>query len=149
MIVLAPLPLRLILIPIFLWGSISVAFAQRPSLEVEIRGLHAEPGEIMVALFSGGSGFPSDDQKAVRTGIARRNGSSAIIRFDDLPAGQYAVSVFHDANSNKLLDTGFLGIPKEGYGISNNAFNRFGPPDYQECSFSLTRSQKIALDLKY
>jgi len=41
--------------------------------------------------------------------------------------GKYAVSVFHDENSNGKLDTNFLGIPREGVGASNNAKGHFGP----------------------
>lgn len=147
MIVLPPRS-QLLLLLSAAW-FLTVSAAEKPSLEVEIRNIRTGPGEIMVALFSKKEGFPSDEKKALRTGVARRSGTSAVIRFDDLPSGQYAVSVFHDANSNKLLDTGLMGIPKEGYGISNNAFNRFGPPDYEDCSFNLTQSRKIAIDLKY
>ena len=40
--------------------------------------------------------------------------------FTDLPAGVYAVSVFHDENMNQKLDKNFVGVPKEEYGASNN-----------------------------
>lgn len=40
--------------------------------------------------------------------------------FDDSP-GTYAVKLHIDENENGELDTNFLGIPKEQYGISNNA----------------------------
>lgn len=135
---------------VFLLFALSfTAKGGNPSLEIEIRGVKALPGEVLVAVYAGEAGFPSRSQLAIRTGKAKRSGSSATIRFDDLKPGTYAVSVIHDANNNQLLDTGFLGVPKEGYGISKNAINRFGPPEYAECSFSLTRSEKILIDLKY
>ena len=33
-----------------------------------------------------------------------------------LPEGEYAISLFHDENENKELDTNFIGIPKEAFG---------------------------------
>jgi len=57
--------------------------------------------------------------------------------FDGLQPGRYAVAIIHDENSNKRLDTNFMGIPKEGYGVSNNIVNMFGPPGFDESSFSL------------
>jgi uncharacterized protein (DUF2141 family) len=44
----------------------------------------------------------------------------------DLPAGEYAVSVFQDTNSNKELDTRVFGLPAEPIGITN--YTRRGVP---------------------
>jgi len=50
---------------------------------------------------------------------------SAQVAFTDLHDGVYAVSVFHDENENQKLDKDFVGIPKEGYGASNNPKKRW------------------------
>src|SRR4051812_16573780 len=42
------------------------------------------------------------------------------VKFADLPEGNYAVAVIHDVNDNHKLDTGFMGIPTERWGSSNN-----------------------------
>lgn len=49
--------------------------------------------------------------------------------------GEYAVAVYHDENNNRDFDKGFLKIPKERFGMSNNP--RFGlkSPKYHECKF--------------
>ena len=57
------------------------------------------------------------------------------IAFEGLEPGQYAVSSYQDENSNGRLDTGFMGRPKEPYGISNDARRRFGPPAFPDASF--------------
>jgi uncharacterized protein (DUF2141 family) len=49
-----------------------------------------------------------------------------------LPPGRYALSVFHDRNGNRRLDTNLLGIPKEQSGASNDAPARFGPPAFSD-----------------
>jgi uncharacterized protein (DUF2141 family) len=36
---------------------------------------------------------------------------------DAVTPGDYAISVFHDENSNGKLDRNFMGMPKEGVGI--------------------------------
>ncbi len=119
------------------------------TLEVDFRKINSDGGDMLVAVYSSPVGFPADAAKAVRSGKAIRKGSAAYIRFDDLPAGTYAVAVIHDANSNAKLDTNFLGIPKEGYGVSNNAINRFGPPHFQDCAVKLDHSTRISIDLSY
>jgi uncharacterized protein (DUF2141 family) len=52
--------------------------------------------------------------------------------FGDLAAGEYAVMLFHDENGNQKMDSNLLGIPTEGYGFSNEAKGRFGPPKFSE-----------------
>jgi uncharacterized protein (DUF2141 family) len=49
-----------------------------------------------------------------------------------LPPGTYAVSLFHDLNGNRRLDTNFLGIPSEASGSSNNPSARWGPPKFRD-----------------
>jgi uncharacterized protein (DUF2141 family) len=59
--------------------------------------------------------------------------------------GTYAVSVFHDENSNGKLDRNILRMPKEGVGVSNNAAGHFGPPKFDDMAFHY---QGGRLDLK-
>ena len=55
--------------------------------------------------------------------------------FPGIAPGTYAVSVYHDENSNDKLDTNFLGIPREGVGASNNAHGHMGPPKFDSAKF--------------
>lgn len=70
--------------------------------------------------------------------------------FQNLPAGEYAVSVYHDENNNKKMDTNFFGIPKEGVGASNNARGHLGPPKYKDAKFLFNgKSQTIQIQIVY
>jgi uncharacterized protein (DUF2141 family) len=55
--------------------------------------------------------------------------------FREIAPGRYAVSVYHDENSNGKLDTNFLGIPREGVGASNNARGHMGSPKFDAAAF--------------
>lgn len=59
----------------------------------------------------------------------------AVCEFSGIEAGTYAVSVFHDENSNGKLDTKFMGIPREGVGASNGAIGHLGPPKFDAAAF--------------
>lgn len=65
----------------------------------------------------------------------------------ELPKGQYAVRVFHDANSNKKLDIGLFG-PEEVYGFSNNARGWFGPPELSKQLFNLEQDLTLSIKLQ-
>jgi uncharacterized protein (DUF2141 family) len=60
-----------------------------------------------------------------------RSGDSVVLELR-LPPGRYALSLFHDLNGNRRLDTNFLGIPKEASGSSNNPPTRWGPPKFSD-----------------
>jgi uncharacterized protein (DUF2141 family) len=79
-------------------------------------------------------------EKSIQTKSIVVSGSKVIVEFD-LPPGEYAVSTYHDINSNNKLDRYFIGKPKEPYGCSNNV-NPFGKPSYKDCKFTLANSPK-------
>ena len=58
------------------------------------------------------------------------------LRLTGVTPGRYAVSVFHDQNSNAKLDT-FLGVPREGFGFSRNPVIRFGAPKFDSVGIDL------------
>ena len=74
-------------------------------------------------------------------------GETVRVIFANLEAGDYAVMLFHDANSNGELDSNMLGIPSEGYGFSNNV-GRFGKPDFEEAMFTVTGETAIEINLR-
>jgi uncharacterized protein (DUF2141 family) len=51
--------------------------------------------------------------------------------------GVYAVGVYQDKNSNLKFDKGFLGIPTEPYGVSNNPSIGFSAPSFEDSSFTV------------
>ncbi len=114
------------------------------TLTVHVIGARNTKGKIRAALFRGAEGFPNDASRAIHAQAADIDPqtSSAQIVFTDLPAGVYAVSVFHDENMNQKLDKNFVGVPKEGYGASNNPKKKMGPPSFEETKFQLSATEQ-------
>ncbi len=65
-----------------------------------------------------------------------------------LPKGRYAISAFHDLNSNNKLDKNMVGLPTEKYGFSNNARGTFGPPSLSDQLFGLNDHLTTSITLK-
>ena len=99
---------------------------------LSIRGvLPAPEGTVACALFESPEGFPIEFlHSATNVVIMKIRESQARCDFQDIPAGTYAIAVVHDENMNGKLDTGFLGVPKEGYGFSNDARALLGAPSF-------------------
>jgi len=104
-------------------------------IHVDVVGLRNNNGQIFCALYASAEGFPKDSQKALRRDSSSISEKKASCEFSATQPGTYAVSVFHDENSNGKLDTNFLGIPREGVGASNDARGHMGPPKFGAAHF--------------
>ena len=107
------------------------------TIQVVARKLASDEGRVRMLLYRSKDGFPTKPGKAWRKASAPIENGIAKGRFKGVPAGIYALSIFHDENDNGKLDTNFLGIPKEGVGASRNAKGTMGPPKWKDASFQL------------
>ena len=71
--------------------------------------------------------------------------------FDTIPPGEYAVSVVHDTNGNRLVDRSRMGFPKEGVGFSNNQKVTLRAPRFDNAKMLLSagENKKIVIQLDY
>ncbi len=88
-------------------------------------------GKVYFAVFNSSSQFPKG--KPVTSGSVSVAGEREASFLVDLPAGDYAVSIFLDENNNGKLDQNFIGIPTERFGFSNNPRILTGAPSYNDC----------------
>lgn len=130
-------PLLAILLLVSAWVQ-----AQSSQLEIKVSNISNARGSLKVALYDDGRYWL--DTKAKQppfrdASLPVTDTGDASIVFADVPAGTYAVSVFHDLDGNEQLDTNFVGFPKEPYGFSGEP-GRFGPPGFEKASFELRQA---------
>lgn len=114
-------------------------------LRVEIRGQNGDAGQINVGLSRNADGFPDIRYAGVRIPA---HAAPAVAVFSGLPAGNYAVSAYHDENGNEQLDKNLLGLPTERYGFSRDARGRLGPPAFDDAKITLGEDdQSIVINL--
>ena len=136
------------ILSLFVWFSLGIGTADTHTLTVQITGADNDNGYILLILFQGEDGFPSNPDKAhAYDGSRIKDGKSTIV-FKNLPAGSYAIAALHDENENGKMDTNMLGIPKEAYGASNDANNPFGPPKYKDARFEVNEDMEITIQMR-
>ena len=131
----------------FLWLTV-MAKAQN-NLAVKIDNIKNDNGDILIGLYDNGHNFP---RKTSDGRIVKASKDGVTVAFHDLKPGLYAITVLHDENSNKDMDQSKIGIPKEGFGFSNNARASFGPPSFDKVKIELQPGKKdtlISIDLRY
>jgi uncharacterized protein (DUF2141 family) len=122
---------------------------KKGNITVIVSNIRNTDGQIGFCLFKTVSGFPHPE-KAFLISFVKINNSACAYTFTGIDTGTYAVSVFHDENNDKTLNTNFLGIPKEGVGVSNNAKGHFGPPKYDDAKFEFNGTDKtITISISY
>jgi uncharacterized protein (DUF2141 family) len=122
--------------------------ASAAEVVVRITGFSEPLGQVGCSLFAGPTGFPMDNAGARQLWQAA-DAKAVTCRFSDVPEGSYAVSVGHDLNGNKRVDTNFIGLPTEQWGVSNNARPRLRAPSFDEAVFKVAGdSKEVAIEIK-
>lgn len=115
-------------------------------LEINLSKAISKKGLVGLVVFDSENGFPDKGRKArIKKFISIKDFPYIM----NLPKGEYAISVFHDENSNKTLDKNFIGIPKESFGFSNNVMGIMGPPSFKNAKFkTIDKKSNISIELK-
>lgn len=120
---------------LFTLAVLAAAQAGAGDLAVAVHDIRGVAGEIRLMLFDREEGFRKEDKARQKLTLPAAAGTVNAV-FPGLPAGRYAVIVYHDENGNGKLDLRLGMFPKEGYGLSNNP-KLFGPPKYKDAAFEV------------
>ena len=103
-------------------------------------------GQVQVGLYASEAAW--DEQDAITGEMARVDGDTVTVVFENLADGAYGIMLFQDFDSDGELDMNAFGIPSEPYAFSNNATGRFGPARWSDAHFMVAGSaeQSISLD---
>ena len=121
--------------------------AQSEELTVKVAGIKKNKGEIACALFKTPEGFPMDLSKPQLIWMAA-DSTEIICKFTELTPGDYSLSVAHDENGNKKVDTNFVGMPTEAWGVSNNIRPLMRAPRWEEAQFTIFAGEKKSINIR-
>lgn len=136
---------------IALWMLAAFAWPQPPSeadMPIHVKGFAHDRGQVIASLFENGHDVMGKPDRRVVGTIEQ---GQAILVFPHLPFGSYAISVFHDENSNNDLDHNFLHFPAEPLGFSNGfELSLFsGMPSFEKLRFSFAAdTQPLDITIK-
>lgn len=131
----------------FLLLSTITAQEGQQMFTVHIKNVKNEKGQLVIAIFDNENDFLEKPYMVVRASATM---PELLVNFENLKFGSYAVSIIHDENENDKLDTNFFGVPKEGFGFSNNAMGTFGPPNFDKCKVEWVGANRpVEINLRY
>jgi uncharacterized protein (DUF2141 family) len=125
----------------FVAPILTASLASAADLTIQIDDVKSSEGLLMVAVYNSVDTFLKTPFTGVRT-QATKDGKSVVVK--DLPAGEYALVVYHDVNQNGKMDRNAMGIPTEDYAFSNNAMGKMGPPTFEAAKFQVPEAGTTA-----
>lgn len=131
-------------------GSMAMAApASAARIIVTVTGLKSANGGVYVGLYATPSKFLNGNQCDAMRKVRASTGPVTVV-FDNLPPGTYAVGAYHDENNNDHLDTDFVGLPTEGYALSNGVRAVMSKPTFQQAAFTVGAEDKpVSLHIRY
>ena len=100
--------------------GVSFLFAEenekKNKIMVEITDVKTDTGKILLSVYDSEKNY----KKQVPYHTAKMDAAIGTMYYEcELPDGEYIFAICHDLNDNEEMDTGFMGIPKEPFAMSN------------------------------
>ncbi len=123
-----------LLIAFFFMQQMSPQENNTTTITVVIENLESNEGAVMASLYTGDTFLKG---QGMLNSAAKIVDGQATLTFENVPEGTYGIVALHDKNSNNQMDFDAYGMTLENYGISNNKFNPYGPPVWNDAKFEV------------
>lgn len=107
----------------------------KATVTVEIRNLRSDAGVVRARVYRTEAAYKS--QASSDTAEAKIQGGKATLVLEGIAPGTAMISVFHDEDGDGKMKTNWLGMPKEGIGVSKDAKGFMGPPKFDDAKLEL------------
>ncbi|GAB2857049.1 hypothetical protein GCM10027277_26820 [Pseudoduganella ginsengisoli] len=119
------------------------AGASATTLQVKIDGVASGKGKLRVAVCDESTFL----KKCTLGAATAAHAGSARVDVPNVPAGAWAVMAYHDENDNEKMDRNAMGIPSEGYGFSNGATAKYGPPPFRQAAVTVGNGAAVPVQI--
>jgi uncharacterized protein (DUF2141 family) len=119
-------------------------------LRVAVSGLRSGDGNLTVTVY----GDRPADFLAPGAKLTRKRtpivGATTEVCLNVPAPGTYAIAVYHDENNDRDFNRTFIGMPKEGYGFSNDAPALAGLPSFDDARFDAPADgRRLEIRMRY
>lgn len=115
-------------------------------LEIMVTNINTLEGSIEMGVFNTSKSFLQIG-KEYKTYSQKVKNDTVIFLLKGYKKDNYAFSIYHDINSDKECNLGFLGIPKEPYGFSKNYKPILSKPTFNDCKINANQSMPVIIRL--
>ena len=120
------------------------------AIDVRVHGVRSDRGNVTFVLYGDKpQDFLVKGKKILKQRFAANKGTVEFCVV--LPkSGVYAATAYHDENGNGKFDKNRVGLPVEGFGVSNNPTTFLTPPSHDQAAFTVSHGPtKVDIEIKY
>lgn len=117
------------------------------TLILTVEGVRSDKGQLRAQLLARKA--PDAAAETVGYAVEAAQTGKVTMTFRNLPAGDYAVQLFHDENDNGRVEMNLAGIPTEGFGFSNIPQVQGGIPPFERMKVAVTGTATATAVLAY
>ena len=140
-------PLNLYSVPVITLMSIfsSYLFFLFPGigtvdLQLNLKPTRNDSGQVLINIYEDETNFPYHPSQSIAVPKSKLRDTNFQLPLA-LANGTYAITLLDDENNNGEMDYNWMGLPREGFGFSNNVKpNLSGPPSFEDCQFKIGTS---------
>ncbi len=119
-------------------------------LYVTVTGIRAAQGLVAVTLYADDSRRFLARKGSLYVGRVPASAPSTRMCIHVPGPGIYALAVYHDADSSRKINRSALGLPREGFGFSNNPPTLLGIPSFAKVRLAVPRDgTETSVRLRY
>ena len=120
------------------------------AIDVHVHGVRSDRGHVTFALYGDKpEDFLVKGKKIFKQRFAANQGTVEFCVILPKP-GVYAATAYHDENDNGKFDKNRVGLPVEGFGVSNNPATFLAPPSHDQAAFAVSRGRThVDIEIKY
>ena len=125
--------------------------AENTGLNVIITNIDNAKGNVVLAIYNQDDNFPYNPFKKYTIDKESLIDGKLEYFIPDISPGEYAITLLDDKNMNYDMDTNWVGLPKEGFGFSNNVKPSLaGAPPFKKCTFNFKKEVvNINIEMQY
>lgn len=120
------------------------------AIDVRVHGVRSDRGYVTFVLYGDKpEDFLVKGKKIFKQRFTAKQGTVQFCVILPQP-GVYAATAYHDENGNRKFDKNWIGLPVEGFGVSNNPKTFLAPPSHDQAAFEVSNGQmSVDIELKY
>lgn len=115
-------------------------------LEIVVTNISTIKGSIELGIFNKQKGFLEKGEQ-YKSYTQKVTNDTVVFLLKGYKKDNYAISLYHDVNSDNECNLNFLGIPKEPYAFSNNFRPKLSKPSFKDCMFTADKNMPIYIRL--
>ncbi|MEM1106585.1 MAG: DUF2141 domain-containing protein [Pseudomonadota bacterium] len=122
-----------------------ISSAHAAPLTVNVDGVEARGGDFYISVQAEGE-FMREEATAAE--IVTDIGAGTYSASFDVPAGAYAISIWHDENGDGVFDRAANGMPLDGWAMSGGRL--MGPPTFEDVSVDVpSEGAAVSVSMTY